>query len=176
MMMIIGVDPGKTGAAATIVDGELTAIWPFNGDIEICRSIGREARNYQPTYFIERVTASPHMGVVGAFTFGRWAEAVECTARLTECEVHMVRPVVWQNTIGVFSAGDKAKLYDHAKNLFPVAFELKMFNKATSDAVLIAYYGWRYMINKNGEPENGNENGATTRRFYHNGRESTEEA
>ena len=147
-MYVIGVDPGKTGAAATIMDGELIKVVPFNGDIELCRAIGEGPYSGGATYFIERVTASPNMGVVGAFTFGRWAEAVEGAARFTRNEVHMVRPAVWQNTIGVFSAGNKTTLYEFAKTKFPVAHKLKMFNKATSDAVLIAYYGWRYMRNK----------------------------
>ena len=160
-MKIIGIDPGKTGAAAIIIDGELVKLIPFNGNIEVCRAVGINVDPHT-VYFIERVTASPHMGVVGAFTFGRWAEAVECAARNTGCEVHMVRPVVWQNTIGVFSAGDKTKLYEFAKEKFPVAFRLKMFNKSTNDAVLIAYYGWRYMVNKNAEHKDGDENGTAS--------------
>lgn len=150
-MYIIGVDPGKTGAAAHIRDGKLVGVFPFNGIIENCRMIAANAQLYKPVYFIEQVTASPNMGVVGSFTFGKWAEAVETTARLTCCDVHMVRPVVWQNAIGVFSAGDKSKLYTHAISIFSREHQVKMFNKATCDAALIAYYGWRYMVNQKGE-------------------------
>ncbi|MCK4579394.1 MAG: hypothetical protein KAU50_11435 [Candidatus Marinimicrobia bacterium] len=153
-MYIVGVDPGKTGASAHMVDGNLIEVVPFDGDITRCRWVGQGRAGNPPTYFIERVTASPHMGVVSAFTFGRWAEAVESSVIFYERPYHMVRPVVWQNTIGVFSGGDKSKLHDHAKKLFPREHALKMFNKTTSDAVLIAYYGWRYMVNKEktGEP------------------------
>ena len=147
-MYIIGVDPGKSGAAVHIQDGKIIGVHPFNGDITQCRLIAANAYIYTPVYFIEQVTASPNMGVVSAFTFGKWAEAVETTAHLTNCEVHMVRPVVWQNAIGVFSAGDKSVLYEHAKKLYPEDYEKKKFNKATSDAVLIAHYGWRYMENQ----------------------------
>ncbi len=147
-MRIIGIDPGKAGAAVVIVAGDIVRVIPFRGDIELCRLIGHETNDPRPVFFIERVTASPNMGVVSAFTFGRWAEAPECAARLSGCEVHIVRPMVWQNTIGIFSGGDKGKLYEHAKKLYPNAYRLKMFNKTTSDAVLIAHYGWRYTINK----------------------------
>lgn len=146
-MHIIGIDPGKSGAAACISNGELKWVKPFNGDIENCRRIGYS----DCVYFIERVTASPNMGVVSAFTFGKWAEAVECAAILSGSRVHMIRPVVWQNAIGVYSAGDKNKLYDHAKKLYPEQYKARMFNKDTSDSVLIAFYGWRYLAHNKEE-------------------------
>ena len=147
-MYIIGIDPGKTGAAAYITDGKLTAVFPFKGEIENCRLVGASAHMNKPTYFIERVTASPQMGVVSAFTFGKWADAVETTAILTGYPVHMVRPLHWQSSIGIYAGGDKNVLFDYAKKLFPEQYAKKMFNKATSDAVLIAYYGWRFMANQ----------------------------
>ena len=140
MQLIVGIDPGKSGAAACISDGELKWVLPFRGEIDNCRKI----KYPNVVYFIERVTASPNMGVVSAFTFGKWAEAVESAAYHSGSPFHMVRPVVWQNAIGVYSLGDKGKLYNHAKELFPEQYGNKMFNKDTSDAVLIAYYGWRY--------------------------------
>ena len=149
-MYIIGIDPGKTGAAAHIKDGVLLDVRPFKGEIDNCRLVGIPP--YEPvTYFIERVTASPQMGVVSAFTFGRWAEAVECSALMSGFPVHLIRPQVWQNAIGVFSGGDKNRLYRYAKKIFPRQYEMKMFNQATADAVLIAFYGWRYMKTKEEE-------------------------
>ncbi len=139
-MHIIGVDPGKSGAAARLIDGKLIEVLPFKGEIKRCREINK---GIPDIYFIERVTASPQMGVVSAFTFGKWAEVVETTAILTGKPVHMIRPQVWQNAIGVFAQGNKNILYDKAKELFPKAYEEKVFNKETSDAVLIAWYGWR---------------------------------
>lgn len=151
-MYIIGVDPGKTGGAAFLYRGHLMSVLPFKGNIIHCRyyitSYGPEAE--KPIIFIEQVTASPQMGVVSAFTFGKWVEAVETAASISNLEYHMIRPQIWQNTIGVFSGGDKKILYNHAKKLFPKEYEKKMFNKETSDAVLIAYYGWRYMENREG--------------------------
>ena len=150
-MYIIGIDPGKTGGVAHIQDGRLVKVDSFSGSIENCRRIGINNAVFAPTYFIERVTASPHMGVVSAFTFGRWAEAVECAVILSGNDLHIIRPQVWQNAIGVFSGGDKQRLYDHAKRIYPSEHETKMFNKATSDAVLIAHYVWRCMSIKGGE-------------------------
>ena len=154
-MYIIGIDPGKTGAAAHIQDGRILAVYPFKGEIDRCRFMKIHQGTMPPTIFIERVTASPNMGVTGAFTFGRWAEAVESAAVHSGCEIHIVRPQVWQNAIGVFSEGVKSRLYAHAIKLFPNEHQQKMFNTATSDSVLIAYYGWRYMLAQK-ELHNGN--------------------
>ena len=148
-MYVIGIDPGKTGAAAHINEGMLIKVVPFEKDITRCRGAISTDDFRKPIVFIEMVTASPNMGVVGAFTFGRWAEVVETTAILLGAEVHKVRPQVWQNAIGLYAAGDKKKLYTHAQRLYSAEYKLKMFNKASSDAVLIAHYGWRYMENKN---------------------------
>lgn len=146
-MFIIGIDPGKSGAAAYIHDGKLVGMHPFKGDIAECRRIqaNHHFKDSEAVYFIEQVTASPQQGTVSAFTFGKWAEAVETTARLTGHKVIMVRPQVWQNAIGIFSAGDKNIIYERAKKLFPNEYNTGMFHKATSDSVMIAYYGYRYM-------------------------------
>ena len=149
-MYIIGVDPGKTGGAAYMMDGNLITVTAFKGDIEKCRAIGIGFDGNPPVFFIEKVGASSNQGTVSAFTFGKWAESVESAAIHAGATPHMVRPTVWQNAIGVFSAGDKKVLYDHAKTLFPMQYAAHMFNKATADAVLIAYYGWRYMVNQEG--------------------------
>jgi len=146
-MFIIGIDPGKGGARATIQDGKLFSVCAYDGEITKCRDLGFAPHMGDTIIFIEQVTTSPNQGRVSAFTFGRFAEAVETTSRLSGWPVHMVRPVIWQNAIGVYSEGDKAKLYDKVKELFPEEYAKKMFNKASSDAVLIAYYGWRYYEN-----------------------------
>ena len=144
MGIIIGIDPGKTGAAACIQDGDLKWVYPFAGDIENCRRV----KYSNVHYFIEKVASSPNMGRVSAFTFGKWVEAVESAAYHSGSPIVMVRPQVWQNAIGVWAEGDKGKLYTHAQKLYPEQFKQKIFNKATSDAVLIAHYGWRYQVHR----------------------------
>ena len=147
---VIGVDPGKTGGAAYIRDGILKEVRAFKGEIQNCRTISHNTYPYLPEYFIEKVDSSPNQGRTSAFTFGKWAESVECAAFLSvgKDQVHMIRPAIWQNAIGVFSGGDKEKLYKHAQKLYPAEYKAKMFIKSTCDAVLIAYYGWRYMVHK----------------------------
>ena len=90
-MFIIGIDPGKSGAAAFIEDGQLTVVRKFDSNIDRCRNL---ASCSPDAFFIERVTASPQMGVVSAFTFGKWAESVECAAVVSGAPLYMVRPQV----------------------------------------------------------------------------------
>ncbi len=148
MERIVGIDPGKSGAIAVICFGILTEVIPFKKDINKCRGcIAPDNFCGLTTYFVEKVTASPQMGVVSAFTFGRWAEAIETSLWHAKVDYHMVRPQKWQMGIGCYSGGDKQKLYEHAQKLFPEQYKNKMFNKSSADAVLIAYYGYRFMAN-----------------------------
>lgn len=143
--MIIGVDPGKNGAAAYISsNGDLTKVYPFSKQLERCREYVFHASVYISAIYIERVSASPNMGVVSAFTFGRYAEAVESAARAhSQIKTVKVRPQTWQEALGCFAKGKKSVLYQKAKELFPEAHKNKVFNRSSADAVLIAYYGWK---------------------------------
>lgn len=144
MSRVIGVDPGKTGGYALVQNGELMWAVPFKKDMSVCRGLISIARFfYVDAVYIERVTASPQMGVVSAFTFGKWAEAVETAAILSGVKTTCIRPQVWQSALGCLSKGDKNKLYTLAKSIFPEQYKKNKFNKSTADAVLIAYYGWK---------------------------------
>lgn len=143
--IIVGVDPGKSGGYAVIIDGKLDGVWPFKKDIERVRHLftAFSVPFLDVHIFIEQVTASPQMGVVSAFTFGKWAEAPITSAYCSGKPYYMVRPQVWQSAIGCFAQGDKKVLYEHAKRLYPCEHGRKMFNKDTADSVLIAHYGWK---------------------------------
>lgn len=143
MKTVIGVDPGKNGAYAVISEGILIKVVPFEGEIINCRSLA-----HVPTHSIvvERVTASPQQGVVSAFTFGRYSEAVTTAAYLNPYaggKVRMVRPVEWQTALGCLSGGDKKVTFAKAKLLFPNAHNMKMFDRDSADAVLIAQYAYK---------------------------------
>jgi len=148
-MVIIGVDPGKLGAYAVIKDGKLKLVRPFKGDIRECRSLRDICKSFDAICYVEHVTASPQMGVVSAFTFGRWAESIDSAVFHAGKEPIKVRPAIWQNTLGVFAQGNKNVLYQKCKEIFPNEYKSKLFNKSSSDAVLIAHYGWcHYKITK----------------------------
>ena len=147
--MIIGIDPGKHGAIAKICPGLVMGIRRIEihslpEDINKSRKFIREAFlpiTFGPSIFVEEVHASPQMGVVSAFSFGRRYEQILSVIETLGGEVNTVRPQHWQNAIGVLSGGDKGKLYDRAKKLFPTI----TFKRNEADALLIAYYGWKTM-------------------------------
>jgi hypothetical protein len=143
--MIIGVDPGKNGAAAYISErGKLSNVLHFEKDLERCRRYVFYDKCFISKVFIETVTASPNMGVVSAFTFGRYAEAVETAGHLlAQGAVVKVKPQVWQEALGCFAKGNKRSLLNKAVQLFPTEYKAKLFNRKSADAVLIAYYGWK---------------------------------
>lgn len=143
MALVMGIDPGKNGAFAIIKDGALQKVVPFNGDIKICRTVFRYLDI--ELYCIERVTSSPKQGVVSAFTFGRFFEAVVTAASLAaESSCILVRPQEWQSALGVLSGGNKTVLFTMAKRMFPKGYAAKMFNRKSADAVLLAHYAHKY--------------------------------
>jgi Holliday junction resolvasome RuvABC endonuclease subunit len=142
MSTIVGIDPGKTGGLSFFRDGKtLEFVMSFKDkDIHNIRQSVFDACNSPTTkIFIENVHVSPQMGVVSAFTFGRYFEVVLSAVMLSRGSVFLVSPQIWQAALGVISKGDKKKLYELAKTLYPK--DTKLFNLQTADAVLIGHYG-----------------------------------
>jgi crossover junction endodeoxyribonuclease RuvC len=144
-MMILGVDPGKDGACACIVDGKLESVDSFR-DLTTFSLAGvlRQAR-YAAWTFVEEVHASPQQGVVSAFTFGKGYGAILGALYVQGVNVKLVRPVEWQGALGCLSQGNKKSLFEFAKKLYPVEYAGGMFKAAQADAVLIAHYGMKFM-------------------------------
>lgn len=143
MISVIGVDPGKNGAWAMVKDGDLCEVRKFKKKIEPCRTIPFDLADF---VCIEKVHSSPQQGVVSAFTFGKYAEAVETAAFLAKPDYLMVRPNDWQATLGCQTKGNKTISFNFAKKLFRGQYEMKMFDRESADAVLIALYGYKYFL------------------------------
>ena len=89
--------------------------------------------------YIEKVGATPQMGVVSAFTFGRsygWLLGVLDALRIP---YEFVTPQKWQKAMGCLTGGDKNVSKAAAQRLWP---SLKITH-ANADALLIAEYGRR---------------------------------
>lgn len=89
--------------------------------------------------YIERVSSSPQMGVVSAFTFGRGVGNLEAACQCVGIPITWVAPSVWQKELGCLSHGDKNITKRRAQELFPT---LKITH-AIADALLIAEWGRR---------------------------------
>lgn len=139
-MSLIGIDPGKGGGIAWL---DIDLCWRAEkmpdtvGDlVDLLRHIAATGIR---TAYVERVSSSPQMGVVSAFTFGRGLGNIEAACQALGIALHWVSPAVWQKEMGCRTGGDKNVSKRRAQELFPT---LKVTH-ATADSLLIAEYGRR---------------------------------
>jgi hypothetical protein len=140
----IGVDPGVHGSFAAITDA---------GELRVLKHLGEkhEAEIFSWLYelledgyatagaVIEKVSSSPQMGVVSAFTFGREFGRV-CTALgAAGTAYRLVTPQRWQKELGCLTRGDKKVTKAYAAALFPS----HKVTLADADAICIAEYARR---------------------------------
>lgn len=140
--MIIGVDPGKLGGITVLsqVNTSLALCYKMpETEADILSVIISHALKDVNMVFIERVGASPQMGVVSAFTFGYGYGTLVGIFTALKLPITFVSPAVWQRNMGCLSGGDKNVTKRRAQQLFP---NIKV-NHYISDSLLIAEYGRR---------------------------------
>lgn len=139
-MRFLGLDPGVGGGIAILEeDGTIVDVcrMPQN-ETDLCNVLrpfaGTDARAT-----LERVSASPQMGVVSAFTFGVGFGRLKMALTAAAIPYDLVHPLVWQKALGCRTHGDKNISKARAQELFPRL----VVNHAIADALLLAYYGRR---------------------------------
>ena len=135
----IGIDPGKNGAWACLQGDKITV----GTDVKSCRWFMATLPRWCPEVLLERVSASPQMGVSSAFTFG--SEYGKWLGLFGE-DVDQITPQKWQfwymkngfrDTLeGVKGPARKLALKGIAEKLFP-KFKLTLTN---ADALLLSYF------------------------------------
>ncbi len=146
MRTVFGVDPGANGAVAWDGGGGFVEVFKF------AKSSRRELFEWlvervtrESVAYVERVSASPQMGVVSAFTFGRNFERPLMALEAAGVEPIEIGPKEWQKALRIaFAKGltyreRKAILKTEAERLFP---DLRV-TLATADALLICEFGRR---------------------------------
>jgi crossover junction endodeoxyribonuclease RuvC len=149
-MITIGIDPGKSGGIAWIMDGRacvekmpetIKDLWDLVQDIVTARGKSPAERLTaacsECVAYLESVHSSPQMGVKSAFTFGNGFGHLEMALTAAGIPFERVRPQVWQKAMGCLTKGDKNVSKRRAQELFP---DIKVTH-ATADALLIARYG-----------------------------------
>jgi crossover junction endodeoxyribonuclease RuvC len=145
-VIFLGIDPGKGGGLAS-VDDEGTAlrvdpmpITPQDLYLVILAHRDRQMEGRIPPgpvkCVLEYVSASPQMGVVSAFTFGRGYGNLEAFLVAADIPYDQVHPAKWQNVMQCRTGGDKNISKARAQQLFP---SIKITH-AIADALLIAEY------------------------------------
>jgi hypothetical protein len=98
---------------------------------------------------LERVSASPQMGVVSAFSFGWHFGALQMALAAVGIPYDLVTPQVWQRALSCLSHGDKTITKRRAQQLFPMLH----VTHATADALLLAEHGRRLRARTYGEDD-----------------------
>ena len=146
MTLIVGVDPGMSGAAAWYRNGTHHAI-PFKTltdleHLELFEGLGPNTFAY-----LENVHSMPGQGVASTFKFGVHYGMLRMALMAAGIGFQTVTPAVWQRKMSCLSKGDKKVTRAKAQELFPsveiIGRGSKAPTHAVADALLIAEYGRR---------------------------------
>ncbi len=140
--MIIGIDPGKNGAATFLDDdAQVLDVLSFGNltEHDIYSGIAEWTEDTQTFAFIEQVHSMPKQGVVSSFKFGVGYGFLLGLLTALKIPFERVTPQKWQKVLGCLSHGDKNITKAKAQELFPV----QKWTHGTADSVLIAEYGRR---------------------------------
>ena len=141
--LILGLDPGKSGAIAVWASFELITFRLTETEADARDFL----RQYDDGYaFIERVHSMPKQGVASSFKFGQSYGFLRGLLVGLQIPFEEVTPQKWQKEMGCLSHGDKRVTRARAQQLFP---HLKVVH-ATADALLICEYGRRVIQTRNG--------------------------
>lgn len=152
-MIVLGIDPGLSGALAFYDTVEQTVEVVDMPVLELVRN-GKKKREVSAqalanhiagrkisSAFLERVNAMTGQGVTSVFSFGRSLGIVEGILAAYDIPTTLVTPQAWQKAVGQRAGKDGSR--ERAMQLFPAQVELFQRKKddGRSDASLIAYYG-----------------------------------
>lgn len=153
--MIIGIDPGISGAIVALYTDETARSWPMPtlirgsarhvDGLEAWHIIdGAVPLDQRADIWIEDVHAMPGQGVVSMFNFGHALGVIEGISS-TLGRVHFVRPEIWKKYHQLTPGAGKDASRKRAIGLGYLdqlpELKLKGQGQATADALLIAIYG-----------------------------------
>lgn len=136
-MTYIGIDPGKNGGIAIIMNGRIEAVKMPNTEKEIYEQL----KNYKAygkikMCLLEKVHSMPQQGVKSTFTFGQHYGFLRGCLIALGIPFDDISPNKWQRKLNCLTKGDKNITKQKAQQLYPI---LKITHY-TADAVLIAHY------------------------------------
>ena len=156
LMLIIGIDPGISGAICFFEEGQVKEIidMPVMADgkknkrqingPQIYNEISKRVNNFQKKdiiVVIEQVSAMPGQGVTSMFNFGQSFGVLKGLCSAMQLSMYFVRPAKWKKYFGLIKT-EKDASRTKVIEIFPyISSQLsrkKDSNKA--DAVLIASF------------------------------------
>ena len=155
-MLIIGIDPGLSGAICFFEDGEIKDIidMPVMADGKKNKRQINGSQTYNEIYLrtksiakkdifvvVEQVSAMPGQGVTSMFNFGQSFGVIKGICSAMQLSIHFVRPAKWKKYFNLLKT-EKEASRSKTIEIFPyISTQLsrkKDSNKA--DAILIASY------------------------------------
>ena len=155
-MLIIGIDPGITGAISFFEDGELKDVIDMptmasgnknkkqiNGS-QIFNEISLRIKNYKSeniNVIVEQVSAMPGQGVTSMFNFGQSFGVLKGVCAAMQLPIFFVRPAKWKKHFDLINSSKDAsrtKAIEMYPSLSDQLSKKKDVNK--SDAILIARF------------------------------------
>lgn len=136
-MNYIGIDPGISGGIAVLYGDRVQATLKLKDATE--RDVWnfvRDHRGLRSQAIIEKVAATPQMGTVSSFTFGRSCGFLRGMLTAMEIRFDDVTPQTWQKFMRCLTKGDKNVSKAKAQQLFPAM----TITHAIADALLLAEY------------------------------------
>lgn len=152
-MIILGIDPGLSGALAFLDTQTGDLIVQDMPTVTVMRN-RKEKREVSPQLvssmiagrkvgaaFLEKVNAMAGQGVSSVFSFGRSAGIIEGVLAAYDIPTTLVTPQAWQKAMSVRAGKDGSR--ERAMQLFPAVSEMFQRKKddGRSDAALIAKFG-----------------------------------
>ena len=156
MMLIIGIDPGITGAICFFEDRKIIDLIEMpnmaagkknkrqvNG-AQVYNEIFERIKNYNKKdikVVIEQVSAMPGQGVTSMFNFGQSFGVLKGICAALKLPVHFIRPVKWKkhfNLINTEKDASRTKVIEAFPYISSKISKKKDSNKA--DAILIARF------------------------------------
>jgi crossover junction endodeoxyribonuclease RuvC len=153
-MIIIGIDPGVSGAICILKEGKILEVYEMptmidgkknkrqvNG-AEVTNIFLKELNNkYKAKVVVEHVTAMPGQGVTSMFNFGQSFGVLKGICAALKLPIYFVRPVKWKkhfNLIKTNKDASRTKVIEIFPYISSKISRKKDSNKA--DSILIAKY------------------------------------
>lgn len=155
--MILGIDPGASGAVAVLDGAALVAVHDMptkkvkvSGKMKTridSRALYEALHDYQVTHvFLEQVSAMPGQGVSSMFAFGRATGIAEGVSATKSKELIEVRPQVWKKHFGLDGHKDGSR--DAAMERWPgmASYFQRKKDDGRAEAALIGLWGQECLL------------------------------
>ena len=156
MSIIIGIDPGLTGAIAKVGSGGLMDLRDIptvprsagvvkhqidgHGLIQIFRELTSGHDKNEFFVFLEKVAANPKNGICAIFSLGMSSGTIETALIACGLPYDFLPPQVWKRHFKLNKDKDAARAL--AQRYYPDASLARVKDHNRGEALLIARYGW----------------------------------